>query len=360
VENVLATLQQLAAYHRLCSGIPVLAITGSNGKTTTRELCKAVLSRKFSVFATEGNLNNHIGVPLTLLSMDDSVGLGIVEMGANHQGEIACLCEIAKPDIGLITNIGKAHLEGFGSIRGVAKAKGELFNFLMQHGKTVMVNEGNSYVCGLVPADYPHIIWYNGKRGPEAKSIKSDPYVTLQTKLGHEMVDINTNLLGTYNAENILAAVCVGLHLGIDPKAIAGAIQNYKPQNNRSQLIDTGRNWIFMDAYNANPSSMTIAISEFLRLNGHRKLLILGEMLELGEFSRREHEHLVEELMKQGIQQVICIGKAFEQAALHAGYRYAETTGQLYEWLSENPVRDHFVFIKGSRGNRLERVIPLL
>jgi UDP-N-acetylmuramoyl-tripeptide--D-alanyl-D-alanine ligase len=360
VDDVLFTLQELAAYHREQIGIPIFAITGSNGKTTTKELCKAVVSEQFTVFATAGNLNNHIGVPLTLLSMDDTIGFGIVEMGANHPGEIARLCEIAQPDFGLITNIGKAHLEGFGGIQGVTRAKGELFDFLMKHGKTILVNEGDSSVCGLVPADYPGAIWYNGHKGLHVERYTSDPYATFQIRVENRSIKVQTRMLGGYNAENVLAAISVGSLLGIAEDSIIRAIGLYQPSNNRSQLIDTGKNRIFMDAYNANPSSMVSAVNEFLQFKSPKKLLILGEMRELGDYSQAEHEELVIHLINHDIKDVVCVGKAFEQAAINAGYHYAENTEQLRLWLSDNPLSGYFVFIKGSRSNQLEKLVPLL
>jgi UDP-N-acetylmuramoyl-tripeptide--D-alanyl-D-alanine ligase len=360
VDDVLASLQQLARFHRLQTGIKVIAITGSNGKTTTKELCKAVLSEKFNAFATEGNLNNHIGVPLTLLSMDDTIEVGIVEMGANHPGEISHLCDIAQPDMGLITNIGKAHLEGFGDIQGVALAKGELFEHLLQRGKTIFVNEGNIHVRQLVPADYSQAVWYNGPNGLKIKSLTGDPFLNLRIADSSTLIDIQTGLLGGYNAENVLAACCVGLHLGVEVDAVKHAIENYSPKNNRSQLLDTGKNKIFMDAYNANPSSMQAAIIEFLQFNDQNKLLILGEMRELGESSVYEHEYLVNLLREKEIKNALFVGNAFKEPALKAGFKHVETTGQLCEWFSSAPLTGYFVFIKGSRSNALEQLIPLL
>jgi len=360
VDNVLQVLQQLARYHRLHRGIPILAITGSNGKTTTKELCKAVLSEKYKVHATEGNLNNHIGVPLTLLSMDDTVEFGIVEMGANHPGEIALLCEIAQPDYGLITNVGKAHLEGFGSIQGVALAKGELFKHLIHRGKTLFVNEGNKYVRQLVPGNYPKVVWYNGDQGPQIQNMTGDPYLNLRIIDHNATVEIKTGLLGGYNAENVLAAYCVGNHMGISVESIKDSIHTYQPRNNRSQLLNTGKNRVFMDAYNANPSSMLAAISEFLRFDDERKLLILGEMRELGDSALREHENIVDFLKEQGIKDVIFVGKAFEKPSMESGFTYVESTDQLCKWLSAKSLTGYFVFIKGSRSNKLEKVIPLL
>jgi|WetSurSiteA1Bulk_404760.scaffolds.fasta_scaffold00646_2 UDP-N-acetylmuramoyl-tripeptide--D-alanyl-D-alanine ligase len=360
VDDVLATLQQLAHHHRIQSGIPVLAITGSNGKTTTKELCRAVLSAKFKVYATAGNLNNHIGVPLTLLAMDESIEFGIVEMGANHPGEISRLCAIAEPDYGLITNIGKAHIEGFGSLEGVAGAKGELFNHLMQNGKTLFVNEANPLIRQLVPDDYPKAVRYNGSRGTTISSRRSDPFLSLHAEYDGSSLEINTKLLGGYNDENVLAACCVGFHFGIAAKTVKTAIEGYQPQNSRSQLLDTGKNRIFLDAYNANPSSMLAAITEFLHMQGGNKMLILGEMRELGNSSEQEHESIINFLREQGIVDVVCVGKAFERSAARAGYRYAETTGQLIDWLSGKQLTSYFLLIKGSRSNQLEKLIPLL
>jgi UDP-N-acetylmuramoyl-tripeptide--D-alanyl-D-alanine ligase len=360
VDHVLDVLQQLARYHRLQRGIPVLAITGSNGKTTTKELCKAVLSGKFKVFATEGNLNNHIGVPLTLLSMNDCVEFGIVEMGANHPGEIARLCEIAQPDYGLITNVGKAHLEGFGSIQGVAMAKGELFKHLIHRGKTLFVNEGNKHIRHLVPENYPKAIGYNGDQGPQIQNMTGDPYLNLRIVDQNATFEIKTGLLGGYNAENVLAAYCVGFHMGIPAESVINSIHSYQPRNNRSQLLNTSKNRVFMDAYNANPSSMVAAISEFLRFEDPHKLLILGEMRELGDATLREHESIVTFLKERGIRDVIFVGEAFRKPSAETGYTFVESTDQLSQWLLAKSLTGYFIFIKGSRSNQLETVIPLL
>lgn len=360
VNNVLEALQKLAAYHRLQTGIPILAITGSNGKTTTKELCYAVLSKKFRVHATQGNLNNHIGVPLTLLSMKSDTEIAIIEMGANHPGEISLLCGIAMPDFGIITNIGKAHLEGFGGIHGVAAAKGELFRHLMQHGKTLFLNEGNSYLVPLVPQNYEKVIRYNGEHSLKVVKYTCDPLLTLKAVDGKIKFDIPTQLAGSYNAENVLAACSVGLRFGIGIRDIEEAIQSYQPGNNRSQLIKTSRNTVFMDAYNANPSSMTAAIQEFLRFDGQKKLLILGEMREVGNSSENEHEEIIALLKSRKIDQVICVGKAFEQPSYKAGYKHVQSVDDLNQLLAGEPLNGYFVFVKGSRSNHLEKVIPLL
>ena len=360
VENTLQTLQRLAEYHRLHSRFTVLAITGSNGKTTTKELCKAVLSEGFRVFATEGNLKNHIGVPLTLLAMDSTIDIGIVEMGANHPGEIAMLCNIAHPDYGLITNIGKAHLEGFGGIEGVARAKGELFSYLMKNRKVIFLNCGDPRVRKLVPESYANLVCYNGEGGPQAREVQSVPRLHVGINYGQKTVSLETNLIGSYNTENILAACGVGMHMGITMDGLVKALQSYQPQNNRSQYIDTGRNNLYMDAYNANPSSMQAAIDEFLRFNGTNKLLIIGEMRELGATARQEHEKLIATLKESKLSRVICIGRSFESLAPEAGYLYFENVDLLNEYLRQNPVMNSFILVKGSRSNRLENVLQVL
>jgi UDP-N-acetylmuramoyl-tripeptide--D-alanyl-D-alanine ligase len=360
VHDVLKSLQQLALHHRRQSEMKILAITGSNGKTTTKELCRAVLAQKFNVVATVGNLNNHIGVPLTLLSMDEDVELGIVEMGANHPGEIRQLCEIAEPDYGLITNVGKAHLEGFGSIEGVARAKGELFNDLRQRGKAIYLNDGDPSIKKLVPAGYPKIFFYNGEHGIRATNIKSEPFLQFDAEFANEMIPVKTNLLGIYNIENVLAALCVGINMGVPMKAIVEAIYSYIPGNNRSQLIETGRNRLYMDAYNANPSSMKVAVDEFLRSAGKEKLLILGEMRELGADTKAEHEKLVLSLKENKVKKAFLVGKAFEVPAVEAGFTYFENAEQATGYLEKNPVTDHFILIKGPRSNRLENILKVL
>ncbi len=360
VDDVLTTLQNLAAFHRKQMGIPILAITGSNGKTTTKELCKAVLSKKFNVYATTGNLNNHIGVPLTLLAMNDQVELGIVEMGANHPGEIRNLCAIAWPDMGVITNVGKAHLEGFGSLEGVARAKGELFEHLRANHKTIFINDGNEYVRNLVPDSYTPVIHYNSESGPRVINKKSNPFLELDINVSNHNYLLKTNLLGGYNAENVLAAFCVGTHMGVAPGDIKDAIESYKPQNNRSQFIESGKNRLFMDAYNANPSSMFAAVDEFLLTGEDKKLLILGEMREVGDSSYKEHKALIDHLKEKHVEQAICIGKSFEMAVTGTGYTYFETVEQLISYLKDHPLTGLYILIKGSRANKLEKLLQVL
>jgi UDP-N-acetylmuramoyl-tripeptide--D-alanyl-D-alanine ligase len=360
VDDVLTALQKLAAFHRKQLGIPILAITGSNGKTTTKELCRAVLAKKFNVYATTGNLNNHIGVPLTLLAMNDEVELGIVEMGANHFGEIRNLCEIAFPDMGIITNVGKAHLEGFGSLEGVARAKGELFDHLRANHKIIFINDGNEYVSKLVPESYTPVVHYNGETSTRVINKRSNPFLELDIRASDQNYSLRTNLLGGYNAENVLAAFCVGIHMGVTPGDIGDAIETYKPQNNRSQFIESGKNRLFMDAYNANPSSMFAAVDEFLLAEEHNKLLILGEMREVGDSSYKEHKALIDHLEEKKVKQAICIGKSFEIAAEGTGYTYFETVEQLVSLLKDHPLTGQYILVKGSRANKLEKLLEVL
>lgn len=357
VGNVLSTLQQLAHHHRKHLGITILAITGSNGKTTTKELCKAVLSEKYNVLATAGNLNNHIGVPLTLLSLGSEHEVGIIEMGANHHGEIRALCEIANPDIGLITNVGKAHLEGFGGIEGVARGKGELFNHLVIKHKTILLNEGNPYLPPLVPPGYLQVVPYNGPKSFHAIEESNNPFLHIIAGNGKLEMEIETNLMGSYNIENVLAACTVGLQFGIHPQGIQRAIRSYHPSNNRSQLIKTSRNTVYMDAYNANPSSMAAAIHEFLKIQSGKKMLILGEMREVGESSDAEHEEIIALLKENSISNVMCVGKAFERTAVKAGYNHSLTVEDLKRTLCVQPLTGYTILVKGSRSNQLEKVL---
>ncbi len=360
VENVLGTLQKLSAFHRKKTGCKILAVTGSNGKTTTKELCKAVLSKRYRVHATEGNLNNHIGVPLTLLEMEQDTEIGIVEMGANHPGEIALLCEIAQPDCGLITNIGKAHLEGFGGIEGVVKTKGELFSYLIKNEKTIYINEGDAYVNQLLSGKCDKCFFYNGERGIYARHISSNPFVELEIVVHKQILNIKTQLIGRYNAENVLAACCVGMHEGIPDHEIAHAISTYQSHGYRSQLIQSEQNKIFLDAYNANPSSMLAAIDEFLAFPDDKKLVILGEMKEIGDQSHAEHEGILSYLRNRNVSDVICVGESFRFPSREAGFLYFEDVDALMDHIRRHQVTDSLVFIKGSRSNRLEKIMDLL
>jgi UDP-N-acetylmuramoyl-tripeptide--D-alanyl-D-alanine ligase len=356
----LHTLQQLASYHRRTCGFKILAITGSNGKTTTKELCSAVLSGKFRLYATRGNLNNHIGVPLTLLSMQPDTELGIVEMGANHPGEIRLLCRIAMPDYGLITNIGKAHLEGFGDLQGVTAAKGELFDYLAENDGIAFVNMADENLRKIIPAKKKYVIGYNNAETIWAEKTGTGLFLELEIHDHGEVMPIRSKLVGTYNKENIVAAFAAGKYFGIPSTLIAEAIESYLPSNNRSQYIRTRNNEIIMDAYNANPSSMKAAIENFMAKDIHSGLIILGDMLELGESSVSEHQAVIDMLRKQVHHPVICIGSNFENPAKAAGYTWYPDVSSLQAVLAANPVSKSLILIKGSRGNRLEKIVNLL
>ena len=360
VDDGLLALQELASYHRQECRFRILAITGSNGKTTTKELCSSVLSKKYRLCATRGNLNNHIGVPLTLLAMSPDTEIGIVEMGANHPGEIRFLCTIAKPDYGLITNIGKAHLEGFGSLQGVTAAKGELFEYLAGNDGIIFANAGDENIRAVLPAQKKHVILYNSPETFWAEKKGEGLFLELDLHDHHKKIPVHSQLVGTYNQENIVAAYAVGKHFGIPSSLITESIGAYSPSNSRSQFIRTQTNEIIMDAYNANPSSMKAAIENFIAMKHPSSLIILGNMLELGESSASEHQLVIDILMEQNIQRVICVGDNFKIPAKSAGYAWHPDVSALQKALTASPVRESYILIKGSRGNQLERIIDLL
>ncbi len=362
VDDVLTSLQELARYHRRQLQIPIVAITGTNGKTTTKELTAQVLSSTFNTGVTKGNLNNHIGVPLTLLSMDKNTQVGVVEMGASHPGEIAVLCRIAEPNYGLITNIGKAHLEGFGSLEGVMRTKGELYDFLAANGDTVLYNTDNPLLCEMIAKrQIRHLIPY-GKKENKAEVLSTDaahPFLRLKTE---DYPEINTQLVGSYNADNVLAALAVGAQFNISPQKAIDAINHYSPSNNRSQLTRTpaGRT-IIMDAYNANPSSMAAAIENFALLQDKNKWAILGDMLELGKESEVEHEHILQLLQEKNIRQAILVGEHFMQANSNRLFQAFPSVKELAAYLIQNlPAADAVILLKGSRGIKLETVVEEL
>ncbi len=362
VDDPLSTLQELATFHRRRLGIPLVALTGSNGKTTTKELIAAVLRTRYRVACTQGNLNNHIGVPLTLLSMGTHDQLGVVEMGANHAGEIADLCRIAQPDAGLITNIGRAHLEGFGGPEGVARAKGELFDYLEQTGGTALYNADIEALAQLA-ARHPKLqveLYRRGDFPIEALPDPDDPAGCFVLRCGGR--DHPTHLSGDHNLQNVLAALAVGRHFGIDPRAAVEAIAAYRPDNNRSQVVQTERNTLYLDAYNANPSSMACSLDHFLSLPAHPKALILGDMRELGSYSAAEHRRLVERLAGQPGLCYYLAGTEFAAAAEGTpcqGRAFAELP-TLMDRLRQEPLSGYHILLKGSRGMALEQLIPLL
>jgi UDP-N-acetylmuramoyl-tripeptide--D-alanyl-D-alanine ligase len=359
VTNVLETLQQLAAYHRTKLKVKIIAITGSNGKTSTKELTHRVLSEKYKTIATKGNLNNHIGVPLTLLALKPENDFGLIEMGANHPGEIATLCTIAQPDYGIITNVGKAHLEGFGSFEGVVKAKTELYTYLKNTGGSVFINSGNEHLLesakGLSSFSY-------GKNEADClgEILSVQPFLTVRCRTEGESYTINTRLVGKYNFENIMAAVCIGTYFKVSPQSIKNSIESYEPSNNRSQLLKTQHNTVILDAYNANPSSMKAALENFADSDYKNKVLILGDMFELGAVSKNEHAELIELIENLGIRKAFLTGPFFNEANNEGKFVSFNSVQLLEQFIRANPLKDCTVLLKGSRKMQLEKIVNLL
>ena len=359
VENSLETLQQLAKFHREYLKIPIVALTGSNGKTTTKELINVVLSQKYKTKATIGNLNNHIGVPLTLLSFTNETEIGIVEMGANHKKEIEFLCSIAQPDYGYITNFGKAHLEGFGGVEGVIEGKSEMYKYLLENDKLAFVNLDDviqveksekikSFTFGL----------HNNLADVNVEAIEANPFVVIY----YDSYVVKSNLIGLYNANNINAAVTIGNHFKVENNNIKTAIENYTPANNRSQLLKKESFEIILDAYNANPSSMAVAITNFLQLDSQNKVMILGDMFELGIESQHEHKIIVDSLNHQDKSVCYLIGKSFyENRIPNENLHFFETFDDFVKFLKNNKFKkESTILIKGSRGIALERTLDYL
>ena len=355
VNNVLETLQELANFHRNYLGIPILAITGSNGKTTSKELIYAVLSKKFNTVATVGNLNNHIGVPLTLLSMNKTTEFGIVEMGANHPKEIESLCKIAQPDYGYITNFGKAHLEGFGSIEGVIAAKSELYNYLKENNKFLFLNADD-------PIQQKQLSYKNSFSFGSSKANILVEYIVNKeyAEVLCNGIVFNSLLTGNYNAINMAAAICVGHYFDVPVKSIKEAIANYTPQNNRSQIIEIGKTTLLMDAYNANPTSMRAALESFNKFPANNKVAILGDMFELGATSEKEHQDLVTYLENLNFNRVFLIGTNFKKAKVNSPkIQQFEKFPELEEAITSTDLQNTKVLIKGSRGMALERLLDV-
>lgn len=356
VNNVLSTLQELAIYHRKQLNIPIIGITGTNGKTTTKELIKATLLKKYNVIATEGNLNNHIGVPLTLLSMNKETEIGIVEMGANHIGEIHTLCNIANPDYGLITNIGKAHLEGFGSFEQVINTKSELYHYLSDNNKIAFMNIDNK-ILNSIPIKLNKTTYgTNNNADIQGKFIESNPYL----KLSYNNNIIETQLVGKYNFENVLSAICIAKHFNVNDIDIKTAIEEYKPTNNRSQLFKSKYNTLLLDYYNANPSSMELAITNFAEMDADNKVIILGDMAELGNESENEHLKVVHLFEKYNFAKVILLGSKFKKASKNTNYLCFDNTDDFNAWISSNNILNSFILIKGSRSMQLENIVKYL
>ncbi len=358
VDDVLQTLQALARYHRDQLTIPVIALTGSNGKTTTKELMYTVLSRKFRTLATKGNLNNHIGVPLTLLSIDSSVELAVVEMGANHPEEIALLCRIANPTHGLITNIGKAHIGTFGGYESIVQAKSELYQHLLSNEGVVFINSQNPVLMKLA-GSFPEVIRYPAPGDFYcARLTGADPLVTIEAENGDT---VRTELVGAYNFENIACALCVGKYFGVDPKTANEAIATYKPGNMRSQVLKTASNTIILDAYNANPTSMQAAVENIAAMQADNKILILGDMYELEDEADREHRAIGRMVNEKGFRNVYLCGTLFKSAAQEIPHaKYFERKEDLVKELRQSPVTGATILIKASRGVGLETIVDYL
>ncbi len=363
VDDVLKTLQSLAKFHRSTFNIPFIAITGSNGKTTTKELVHAVLSTTFKTYTTFGNLNNHIGIPLTLLKVKPDAEMAVIEMGANHQKEIEGYCLYTLPTHGLITNCGKAHLEGFGGETGVRKGKGELFEYLKNSNGTAFVFSDYDYLMEMslgmkknvfyaTPSsnnmnDFIVGTWENSERN----------LLSIDCKTKSEVLHIETNLVGTYNLPNVLAAVCIGKYFGIDALKIKKGIEDYVPSNSRSQMVNKESNSIILDAYNANPSSMKLAIENFAAMPGQRKILILGGMMELGDESAFEHEQLVRQIKRCNWEKVVLVGKQFESFASDEDIIYKEDSTAARNWFVESGISNAQILLKGSRSMKMEKVL---
>lgn len=357
VKDVLTTLQQLASFHRVYLKTPIIALTGSNGKTTTKELINATLSKKYHTVATQGNLNNHIGVPLTLLSMDKSTEIGIVEMGANHQKEIEFLCSIAKPDYGLITNFGKAHLEGFGGVEGVIKGKSEMYDFLITNNKTVFVNANDPIQVDKTKQANIFTFGKEANVDVQIDFIEAQPNVKVQ----YNHLIINTQLIGEYNFTNIAVAIAIANYFKVDDNFIKEAIEAYIPSNNRSQVIQTASHKIIMDAYNANPTSMRAALLNFEKLNDKIKVAILGDMFELGHEAEKEHQNIVDLASTQLLDKIILIGANFYKTKIVSPkVEVFESFDDFKENFNLSELELATILIKGSRGMALERVLELL
>jgi UDP-N-acetylmuramoyl-tripeptide--D-alanyl-D-alanine ligase len=358
VKDTLESLQNLANYHRKQLKTVLIGLTGSNGKTTTKELINAVLSSKFKTIATIGNLNNHIGVPLTLLRLNSETEIGIIEMGANHQKEIEFLCILAEPDYGYITNFGKAHLEGFGGVDGIIKGKSELYQYLSHQNKTVFVNLEDTIQKDKTE-NIKRITFSLVEKQADVfiTSVDANPMV----KINYNGLEIQSNLIGAYNATNINAAITIGKHFNIEDTAIKKAIEEYIPTNNRSQLIEKNSNEIILDAYNANPSSMQAAISNFSQINKKNKIAILGDMFELGNESLAEHKIIVDQLQHLQNIKTYFVGKYFYQNKTESTHlHFYENFEQFSEYFKKQSLKNSFLLIKGSRGMALERTLEIL
>ncbi len=363
VDDCLTELQKLATYHRKEINASVITITGTNGKTTTKDLISAVLSKKFKVHSTQGNLNNHIGVPLTILSAPEGTEMMVLEMGANHVGEIRSLCLIARPDYGIITNIGHAHLEGFGSFDGVVKAKTELFEFLRKTNGVAFYNEKDPILTDKIFRLINRAVPYSHPTGVAltVESGTAEMNLSVNATYKYMTYKINTNLFGRYNLENIRAAIATGLFLGVDMDDISDAVGNYIPENNRSQVKKSGKNnTLICDSYNANPSSMQTILESFAAVKADKKICILGDMLELGEKSEEEHLKIINTLKNCNLTNSLLAGPLFSRVSDESGIKSFKDVSKLRDFLKEKPLKGYHILIKGSRGMSLEKIYDLL
>ncbi|MBQ9585046.1 MAG: UDP-N-acetylmuramoyl-tripeptide--D-alanyl-D-alanine ligase [Muribaculaceae bacterium] len=361
VPDALQAFKDLAREHRRQFAIPIVGITGTNGKTTTKELVRTVLAQKFNVMATEGNFNNDVGVPKTLLRLSPEHDIAVVEMGASHPGDIKTLVETAEPTCGLITNVGKAHLLGFGSFEGVIKTKGELYdNLATRNGSVIFINADNEHLMGILPQGVRTVKYSQHQEDAyvQGEIVACDPFLRLRWRSSGEWHHVATHLIGSYNLDNVLAAVTVGLYFGVEPSAISEAIAGYVPSNNRSQLTETGRNHLVVDAYNANPTSMAAALDNFSLMQVSPKMAILGEMRELGASSREEHIAMVNRLKECAFDQVWLVGEEFDD--IDCDYRKFADVEAVKAVIAANPIEGYYILIKGSNGNRLFQLPELL
>ena len=357
VQNVLKTLQDLATWHRKQLNIPVIAIVGSNGKTTSKELIAAVLQQKFKVLSTPGNFNNHIGLPLTLLMLNQSHEIAVIEMGANHEKENALLCQIALPSQGLVTNNGKDHLEGFGDLAGVIRSNAELYDYLQTTGGLAFVNSNDATLMQKsenIASRITYAATPNTLANYAVETFQLQPQISFSCK----EYNYQSSLSGDYNLDNIMAALAIGFHFGLNPSEVAAGIASYAPKNLRSEIIVTTNNKIFLDAYNANPSSMEVSIRNFSAMPGENKLYVLGDMFEMGSYEAQEHQALAAYCLAHNLENVWLVGKAFSK--VESKYRKFETTAEVIAHLKENLLQQHFIFLKGSRGMKLETLVEYL
>lgn len=357
-DDVLTTLQQLAKHHRQQFNIPFIGITGSNGKTTTKELVHAVLSSHYTTYTTQGNLNNHIGIPLTLLRVGKDAQMAVIEMGANHQQEIAGYCTYALPTHGIITNCGKAHLEGFGGVEGVRKGKGELYDFIRATKGTIFAFNDYDYLHSMSKG-ISNIVWYGTQQGAvTGHVVQSEPLLEIAVTSGPGFSSVKTQLVGEYNLPNILCAIAVGKYFNVPEEKIVQAIAAYAPDNSRSQLIEKGSNKIILDAYNANPTSMKAAIENFAKLHADKKILLLGGMMELGEESMEEHKAIVDLVSRYDWKCVVLVGGDFN--AFSHPYLYMQNAAEAAAWLAAEPPENTWLLVKGSRSMQMEKVLTAL